>query len=568
MVRVALWSIVAGTFVACGEDGERMRMVAPAQDLGSDGGTTDAGADAALDAGPDAEPEDAGPDLPLDLGPDRTDLGPDLPPDLGPPPAPTICADRVAAAPLPAPATPDRVVGEGTAGSCTESALRSAVALGGRVAFDCGEPATVITLTEALALDLASPDLVLDGGGTVTLDAALGSRVLELRGDDPARPDVARVGLTFRNGRAPDAGSELERSGGAVLHAGGRLVVQDCIFDGNEAGITGTDAAGGALSNQGDLPTFVVRSTFRNNRASSGGAIGMLIAPVVILESTFEGNEATGVIGAGGSGGAIYGDGPNRAWTLCGVEARDNEAGAFGGALFRVAQRPGGTTVIERSLFEDNLAAPDVASIGGGLYLEGMAVTIEESALRGNRASGGSGLWIGGANASLSMTNVMIVENTTSDSLGAGMAVLGAVPGTLRHVTFAANETEGDGSFAAAIFGGGSLRLEGCLFADQVVGNGFNPISCLPSQVDGGGNVQWPVERAGGGSDDPDALCAAGATVVDPDLGPLTRRSGPTGTYPVREPRAARAVLVSGTCPPTDLLGNPRGATCTAGAVE
>lgn len=578
--RAALrWVLLAG-LVACGDGGETVLGVVPTADLGSDGGGTDAGvADLGADAGAeeDAGPADGGPDLSSDLGPDLAmdfgpdlpmDLGPDLPPDLGPPPAPSVCADRVAAAPLPAAMAPDRTVGDGTLGSCTEAALRAAVALGGRVAFDCGEPETVLVLSEALTFDAASPDLVLDGGGTVTLDGASASRLVEMRGDDPALPDVALLGLTFRNGRAPSAGGELERSGGAVLHTGGRLVVADCTFEDNEASLAGTDAAGGALSNQGDLPTFVVRSTFRNNRASSGGAIGMLIAPVVILESTFEGNDATGIVGAGGNGGAIYGDGPNRAWTLCGLDVRNNDAGAFGGGLFRVAQRPGGTTVIERSRFESNLAVSDPASNGGGLYLEGMAVTIEASALRGNRSIGGGGLWVGGSNTSLDMTNVMLVENTTDGSLGAGLALFGTVPGTLRHVTFAANETEGAGSFAAAIFGGGDLRLEGCLFADQVVGNGFNAISCLPGQVDGGGNVQWPVVRSGGGSDDPDALCAPGVTVVDPDLGPLGVESGATGSFPVRRPRSTSAVTVTGSCPATDLLGNARGARCTVGAVE
>ncbi len=45
------------------------------------------------------------------------------------------------------PATAAGAVGSGTANSCTETALESALAGGGRVTFDCGNTAVTIRLT-------------------------------------------------------------------------------------------------------------------------------------------------------------------------------------------------------------------------------------------------------------------------------------------------------------------------------------------------------------------------------------------------------------------------------------
>ena len=482
---------VALAFFACG-DAETGTMVLVPDDLGQDGGRTDAGPRdlGPEDAGPDMSPDlggDAGPrDLGADEGPPdlgAMDAGPDMP-DLGPPPPPPVCADRRMGVPLAGSGAPDRMVGTGTPGSCTETALRDAVALGGRIAFDCGEPATRLTLTEPLRFDVSSPDVVLDGGGTVTLDGGGRVRLMVMFGLDAATPAVTLKDLTFEGGRAPTMGDDRGRSGGAILHGGGPLVIEGCTFSGNEAGLSGPDVAGGAISNQGNVPTFIVDSTFTNNRAGNGGALGTLATPLVIIGSRFEDNVATGrggFGGTGGSGGALYGDGPNRNWSLCGVDMRRNEAGAFGGAVFRVAQTAGGATRIERSVFADNVALTSELSQGGALYLEGSDITVDECAIADNEARSGGGLWVGGRSATLNMRNTMIVGNVADGSLGGGLNVFGGVAGTLTHVTFAANEARGELNFAGALAGGGMLRLEGCLVADQRVGNGFNPISCFPS---------------------------------------------------------------------------------------
>ena len=66
--------------------------------------------------------------------------------------------------------SPDMVIGDGTPQSCTSDAFVEAVALGGVITFDCGPDPVVITLDRtAKVFNDQNPDIVIDGGGKVTL---------------------------------------------------------------------------------------------------------------------------------------------------------------------------------------------------------------------------------------------------------------------------------------------------------------------------------------------------------------------------------------------------------------
>src|SRR5690349_21976910 len=80
-----------------------------------------------------------------------------------PPPPPAVCDVPVT---LVDTSTPDHVVGDGTAASCTEAALRAAVGAGGIVTFACGPDPVTITVTSSLTL---AADTVIDGGDTVSI---------------------------------------------------------------------------------------------------------------------------------------------------------------------------------------------------------------------------------------------------------------------------------------------------------------------------------------------------------------------------------------------------------------
>ena len=96
--------------------------------------------------------------MPPAAGPGGTDAGPR--PDPGPvPPPPSVCTAPLA---LVDTTSPEHVVGDGTAASCTEAELRTAVSAGGTITFDCGAGPTTITLTAA---PVPTRDTTLDGGG-------------------------------------------------------------------------------------------------------------------------------------------------------------------------------------------------------------------------------------------------------------------------------------------------------------------------------------------------------------------------------------------------------------------
>ena len=79
-------------------------------------------------------------------GGDDGAAGPDA--NLVTPPG-TTCGAPVTAVDT---SSPDHVVGDGAPGSCTETALAAAIALGGSITFACGPDPTTITVTATLAL--------------------------------------------------------------------------------------------------------------------------------------------------------------------------------------------------------------------------------------------------------------------------------------------------------------------------------------------------------------------------------------------------------------------------------
>jgi hypothetical protein len=231
-------------------------------------------------------------------------------------------------------------------------------------------------------------------------------------------------------------------------------------------------------------------------------------------------NEATGAggnPGDGGNGGGIYMDGVGNALTICGSRIVGNRGNAFGGGVFRVSNAERPPTDIDLSMIEANDIVPDDFGLGGGMYLQGNAITIDATTIAGNRANGAGGVFVG-PNSSADLTNVTVADNIAKSGLGGGLFTEDATTGTLLNCTFTGNAAPGEVAFAGAIAGGGGMTMRNTVVAYSVAGNGWNPISCTRTLADGGGNFQWPVERSGGGSDDPDALCAAGARIEDRGL--------------------------------------------------
>jgi hypothetical protein len=276
---------------------------------------------------------------------------------------------------------PRTVVGDGTAASCTGDAVISAVAAGGVITFDCGPDPVTITLDRpAKIFNDTGPDIVIDGGGKVTLSGGGTTRILYMNTCDQAQhwttshcDDQDHPRLTIQNLTFIDASSKAETEydgGGAIWARGGRLKLVNTRFFNNVCADVGPDLGGAgvrALSQYQGLPVYVVNTTFGGaegygNTCSNGGGISSIGVSWSIYNSVFSHNRAIGMGGnpampdtpGGGSGGAIYNDGNEMTLSLCGVAIHDNSVVQHGSAIFFVSNNHTGDVRIDSSVITNN----------------------------------------------------------------------------------------------------------------------------------------------------------------------------------------------------------------------
>ncbi len=284
---------------------------------------------------------------------------------------------------------PTTVVGDGTPASCTADAMIDAVAGGGVITFDCGPEPVVITLDRpARIFNDTGPEIVIDGGGLVTLSGGGRTRILYMNTCDEQlvwttpmcqnqdHPRLTVQNMTFVDGNASGEGEDLLGGGGAIFARGGRLKVINSRFFNNTCAGGGQDVGGGAIrafDQFNGQPLYVVNSTFGGeeglgNRGSNGGGISSIGVSWTVINSLFSYNLATGNGGnpadagtpGGGSGGAIYNDGNTMTLSLCGTRIEHNEVNAFGSAIIFVSNNRTGNVRIDRSVITNN--------IGGSWY--------------------------------------------------------------------------------------------------------------------------------------------------------------------------------------------------------
>ncbi len=293
-------------------------------------------------------------------------------PETGAPGAPPLPSD---AQPVDT-SSPDVVVGTGTPASCTSAAVVAAVARGGVITFDCGPNEVTIPMTATAKVVNTSSEVVIDGGGLVTLDGLDQRRILYMNTCDRAQiwttphcqnqdhPRLTIQRIAFTRGNA--TGATIDGGGGgAVFVRGGEVDVIGVEFVSNRCDVTGPDVGGGAirvLSQFDGRPVTVASSRFIDNRCSNGGATSSIGVSWRILNSTFLNNRATGN-GAnpqrpgtpgGGNGGAIYLDGNEMRLDLVGSLVQDNVAPEGGGAVFFVSNNRTGRAFISSSQLRNN----------------------------------------------------------------------------------------------------------------------------------------------------------------------------------------------------------------------
>lgn len=282
---------------------------------------------------------------------------------------------------------PDYVVGTGTPESCTCDAFVNAVAKGGKITFNCGpNPVKIVMDRPAKVYNNAIKDVVIDGGGLITLSGNGRTRILYMNAcdrdlvwttDHCQNQDHPR--LTLQNITFADGNSTAEHEydgGGAVWVRGGRFKAVNCRFFNNVCAETGPDVGGGALrvfSQYNNLPVYLVNCTFGGaegygNWGSNGGGISSIGVSWTIINCLFTNNKAVGNGGnpkhentpGGGSGGAIYMDGNKMTLTLLGTKIEYNEVNTHGSAIFFVTNDHSGDIRIDNCVISNN--------IGGSWY--------------------------------------------------------------------------------------------------------------------------------------------------------------------------------------------------------
>jgi len=277
--------------------------------------------------------------------------------------------------------SPDVVVGTGTPASCTADAFIDAVAQGGVITFDCGPDPVTITLDRpAKVFNDTGPEIVIDGGGLVTLSGGGTTRILYMNTCDENQvwttdhcQDQDHPRLTVQNLTFVDGNSKNETEydgGGAIWVRGGRFKVVNSRFFNNVCADNGPDVGGAAIrvfSQYDGLPVYVVNSTFGGgeeygNTCSNGGGISSIGVSWTIINSLFSYNDAIGCCGnpaegdslGGGSGGAIYNDGNEMTLRICGTLIEYNTVQAYGSAIFFVSNNHTGEIYIDDSVITHN----------------------------------------------------------------------------------------------------------------------------------------------------------------------------------------------------------------------
>jgi len=517
-----------------------------------------------------------------------------VPPPVPPVPGgPGVCTPPVTAADTSAIAA---TVGDGSAASCTEAALRAAVEASAVVKFNCGPAPATIAISRTIDVPTGR-DTVIDGENRITLDGGGNARILSLvqlnyrtnsRG-------LTLQHITLRNGRAPGGGyvapdpanpscayGYATGSGAAIEVRDARLHLIDVRFQGNAAASPGPDVAGGAVYAAGSLDVTIVGSQFVGNSGSNAGAVGTEQSNLRVYNSEFSGNAANGFSpnfappdvancpgvngpgqgGAGGNGGAILIDGSDDTDVIvCGSAFTGNRATGLAGALFRTANIAPRRTSIDRSTFQGNAARQ-----AGALFIMN-SVPLDISA---TTFSANSAVAFGAAHlqdSQFSIVNSTFSGNLATQGVGGALFSSGSSGSSLiLNSTFADNQAlGGPGNFSAAIFGDSYFPINNSVFSNNTTNDPWNPMQCALSPANGSGDMQWPSTRTIGGA--ADLPCVNGIAFADPLLGPLADNGGPTAT---RLPVPGSPLRGAGHgCPATDQRGNPRDpARCTIGAVE
>ena len=298
-------------------------------------------------------------------------------------------------------------------------------------------------------------------------------------------------GATFKNNTSTG-------HGGAIV-AAKELNLSSCEFEGNTATTSGT-ANGGALYISGAFAEIEGCSFKNNSTGYRGGAIYVTSTPtdteVVTKSCTFDGNSVSSNIGGAIylTGSAIYRDGDagsnngstfknNSAAnggaigsygtaTLNGTIFESNVATARGGAIY-VA---GKTVTVNGATFESNVATTS----GGAIYATASTLNVNDSTFEGNSATTSGGAICAETNAILNVVGGTYTGNKvtstatgTYTNMGGAIAIGASTTASISgNAIFTSNSGCASGGAVAVYGSGATLTVNGATFDGNSAANG------------------------------------------------------------------------------------------------
>ncbi len=456
-------------------------------------------------------------------------------------------------------------IGDGTAESCTEDALRAAIASvtavdgGGSVLFNCGDAAHTIVLSSALDVD---GTLLIDGEDRIVLSGGEVDRILNLE----HYSELVVQRLVMRDGWTDESGGAIHHPWYGTLHA------IDVVFENNHAARDTGEIGGGAIFAGGLSEVVISGCSFVGNSGSNGGGLLNRGSTLTIVDTEFRDNEATSYNESGGqygNGGGLYIDGmayedvgPAGDLHLCGTVFSNNGAKQHGSAVFGYFYE-GTMAYVDRCHFDGNSFTGSPGGSGGVYHGGGIPLYLTNSTFSNNTALQGHGASIQVESSAGTVLNVSSTTFYQNEAQGnAGGIFTGGAPVNVTNCTFARNKAD----YAPAVFKGASatVTLRNTIFYNNETDNEFSAVACHETFDDGGGgNLQWPATRNNGNDDTP---CVAGILFADPLLEELADNGGPTPTMALGAD--SPAIDFASGCPETDQTGATRVGVCDSGAVE
>jgi len=196
---------------------------------------------------------------------------------------------------------------------------------------------------------------------------------------------------------------------------------------------------------------------------------------------------------------------------ICGVIDVDNTCNAFGGGSFRVGYTFDDSFEVYDSTFDSNSAGKN----GGGIYIQGLDVTLASSTVSNNVATYAGGIFFYGVMLNSLNQDMTIYGNNAGVGLAGGFAA--SFSGTFNQWTIASNYD----LFAATTGADSTTTVSNSIWYNNTNSNLYNNVHCNAEFADGGGNYEYPITIPSTGYTD-SPLCTPNIdTSTDPDLGPL-----------------------------------------------